>query len=95
MVKRPASNKQLRTTLSILVDDPLTIRVIAIDAGLQPAAIDFEDPVENIWQSVLDEASAQDLLIELLKKVRHFFPDNAELKLLDTLVVSRGVCDVS
>jgi hypothetical protein len=89
--KNLAFERQLRTMLSELISEPQSIRIIAIDTGLNPTSINFDAPAENIWQSVVVEARAHDLLLRLLQDIRQRFPTDHKLLDLYTQFVSGRV----
>ena len=77
-------NKQvladLRNTLAKIYHDPVSVRRIVHDAGLESERIDFNGPSVNNWHNVLLQAQKMDKLDALLSVVSSEYGNNAEIK---------------
>lgn len=77
-------NKQvladLRNTLAKIYHDPVSVRRIVHDAGLESKMIDFNGPSVNNWNNVLLQAQKMDKLDALLSVVSSEYSGHIELK---------------
>ena len=71
---------RLRDVLAKLIEDRDTARIIAIDAGIDRNRINWENSTLIIWQHLLEEATKQGILAELVADVEELYPAHAELK---------------
>lgn len=71
---------RLRKVMISLFSDELSIRRVCTDANLDLGRIHFNNTVENIWYSVITEASKSNLLDALLNVATEIYDTNKELK---------------
>lgn len=78
----PGTLTQARRVLASLFPSASRVRIVAVDAGLELRAINFNGSAEEVWASVLDEADRQNRRGALLAVARGEYPNNPELQAL-------------
>lgn len=76
----PELRKKLRECLAQLYDNPDAARMVAIDVGLEPSAIDFRGGARLCWESVLNEATKQGRLTDIFERAQGDFPANPDVQ---------------
>ncbi len=79
MTKREAL-RALRTALMALYDNPMSIRRLVDDAGIEAGPINFQGAVQDIWYSVIMEAERQEQIHALVSVVDEPYQKNATLQ---------------
>ena len=75
----PAFRKALRNELSEKIDDQSQIRMIAQDVGLSAAKVNFRDTPQVVWNSLIDYASTQQAVLDLVREAQQWLPGNETL----------------
>ena len=71
--------------------EKLDARIVAMDAGLDLAAIHWEGKPRLLWQSILGEAANESRVSNVIIKARKRYPEDPHLKLAEVNQLQRAV----
>lgn len=79
MTKREAL-RALRAALLALYDNPISIRRLVDDAGVEAGQINFQGAVQDIWYNVITETERQEQIHALISVVDEPYQKNGALQ---------------
>lgn len=79
MTKREAL-RALRLALLALYDNPISIRRLVDDAGVEAGQINFQGAVQDIWYNVITETERQEQIHALISVVDEPYQKNVALQ---------------
>ena len=72
--------RPLRSILANLYPTQSDARLLASDAGLDPARIAFTEKSINTWFNILNDANAREKVDQVIKEALKAYPENEQLK---------------
>lgn len=75
-----SNHDKLRNALAKMYLDPASAQRIAVEAGIDPTLVTFNDSAANNWYNIIWEADAQGVLIPLVERALHEHETDETLK---------------